>query len=98
MTTFFSLAPGVDAEPILAPFIDRGQFVVFMHHDPAETDNGLQPATIVGMVGAADRYACGVLIAQIQRALGGGRAVPAVAGATATCCVGRAARRTRSRR
>jgi hypothetical protein len=36
----------------------------------AETDNGLQPATIVGMVGASDRYACGVLIAQIQRALG----------------------------
>ncbi|MFG1780700.1 ATP-grasp domain-containing protein [Micromonospora sp. NPDC049051] len=70
MTTFFSLAPGVDAEPILAPFIDRGQFVVFMHHDPAETDNGPLPATIVGMVGAADRYACGVLIAQIQRALG----------------------------
>ncbi|MER7415877.1 ATP-grasp domain-containing protein [Micromonospora peucetia] len=69
-TTFFSLAPGVDAEPILAPFIDRGQLVVFMHHDPAETDNGPQPATIVGMVGAADRYACGVLIAQIQRALG----------------------------
>ncbi|MCT2277449.1 hypothetical protein [Micromonospora chalcea] len=70
MTTFFSLAPGVDAEPILAPFIDRGQFVVFMHHDPAETDNGPLPATIVGMVGAADRYACGVLVAQIQRALG----------------------------
>ncbi|MEE3920922.1 ATP-grasp domain-containing protein [Micromonospora sp. BRA006-A] len=49
--------PGVDAEPILAPFIDRGQFVVFMHHDPAETDNGPLPATIVGMVGAADRQA-----------------------------------------
>ncbi|MGW4502402.1 ATP-grasp domain-containing protein [Micromonospora sp. NPDC004336] len=71
MTTFFSLAPGVDAEPLLAPFIDRGQLVVFMHHDPAETDNGPQPATIVGMVGASDRYACGVLVAQIQRALGG---------------------------
>ncbi|MCX4473505.1 hypothetical protein C5N14_30325 [Micromonospora sp. MW-13] len=70
MTTFFSLAPGVDAEPILAPFIDRGQLVVFMHYDPAETDNGPHPATIVGMVGAADRYACGVLIAQVQRALG----------------------------
>jgi hypothetical protein len=71
MTRFFSLRPGVDAEPILAPFIDRGQFVAFMHHDPAETDNGPLPATIVGMVGAADRYACGVLVAQIQRALGG---------------------------
>jgi hypothetical protein len=71
MTTFFSLAPNLDAEPILAPFIDRGQLVVFMHHDPAETDNGPQPATIVGMVGAADRYACGVLVAQIQRALSG---------------------------
>jgi len=71
MTTFFSLAPGLDAEPILAPFIDRGQFVAFMHHDPAETDNGPLPATIVGMVGAADRYACGVLVAQVQRALGG---------------------------
>ncbi|MEV5769428.1 ATP-grasp domain-containing protein [Micromonospora sp. NPDC052213] len=70
MTTFFSLAPGVDAEPILAPFIDRGQFVVFMHYDPAETDNGPYQATILGMVGGADRYACGVLIAQIQRALG----------------------------
>ncbi|WP_433348931.1 ATP-grasp domain-containing protein [Micromonospora sp. CA-111912] len=69
ITTFFSLAPGVDAEPILAPFIDRGQLVVFMHYDPAETDNGPHPATIVGMVGASDRYACGVLISQVQRAL-----------------------------
>jgi hypothetical protein len=70
MTTFFTLAPGVDAEPILAPFIDRGQLVVLMHYDPAETDNGPHTATILGMVGAADRYACGVLIARIQRALG----------------------------
>ncbi len=70
MTTFFTLKPGMDAEPVLAPFIDRGQLVVFMHYDPAETDNGPHPATILGMVGAADRYACGVLIAQIQRALG----------------------------
>ncbi|SCG70698.1 ATP-grasp domain-containing protein [Micromonospora halophytica] len=70
MTTFFSLAPGVDAEPILAPFIDRGQLVVFMHYDPAMTDNGLFPATILGMVGASGRDSCGVLIAQIQRALG----------------------------
>jgi len=70
MTTFFSLAPGLDAEPALAPFIDRGQLVVLMHHDPAETDNGSHPASILGMVGAADRYACGVLVAQVQRALG----------------------------
>ncbi|MFC8846836.1 MULTISPECIES: hypothetical protein [unclassified Micromonospora] len=69
MTTFFTLAPGLDAEPVLAPFIDRGQLVVFMHYDPAATDNGPHPATILGMVGATDRYACSVLISQIQRAL-----------------------------
>ncbi|QLD25176.1 ATP-grasp domain-containing protein [Micromonospora carbonacea subsp. aurantiaca] len=69
MTTFFTLAPGLDAEPLLAPFIDRGELVVFMHYDPAETDNGPHPATVLGMVGAADRYACGVLISRIQRAL-----------------------------
>ncbi|SCL14172.1 ATP-grasp domain-containing protein [Micromonospora nigra] len=69
MTTFFSLPSGVDAEPLLLPFIDRGELVVLMHYDPAMTDNGDVPATIIGMVGARDRHRCGVLIAQIQRAL-----------------------------
>jgi hypothetical protein len=71
MTMFFTLPAGLDAEPILAPFIDRGEFVVFMHYDPAETDNETHPATILGMVGARDRFACGSLIARIQRALTG---------------------------
>lgn len=69
MATFWSLPPGIDAEPKLAPFIDRGELIVLMHYDPAETDNPVQPAQIYGVVGAANRHECGVLVARIQRAL-----------------------------
>ena len=37
----------------------------------AETGDAPRPATIYGLVGAASRAACGVLVARIQRALNG---------------------------
>lgn len=68
---FWNLLPGddIDVEARLGPLIDDGRLVVLMYYDPAGTANPAHPATVYGLIGAASREACAVLVAQVQRGL-----------------------------